>query len=88
MFARRDPAAELGGAGMGGTFGDWLPGCAAALAAKDETALRRVLEGDFLPVQVFNNEQQEGLFTGYYEPVLKGSRRRSDRCCQRLPWGA
>jgi len=32
-----------------------------------------------VPVQVFNGEEAEGLFTGYYEPELNGSRTRSER---------
>jgi membrane-bound lytic murein transglycosylase A len=53
------------------------PACVAlaALADGDEVALRRFLEQWFRPYRVSDGAKSEGLFTGYYEPELKGARR-------------
>ncbi|HWM93927.1 MAG TPA: murein transglycosylase A [Thermoanaerobaculia bacterium] len=62
--------------GMAGTAGDWKPACEAASRVPSGGA-RAFFESHFQPFAV--NEGQEGLFTGYYEPLLQGSRKRSDR---------
>lgn len=58
----------------------WRPACeeAATLDGKDNGGLRRFFESRFSPFQLVNPEgSTEGLITGYYEPLLKGSRQRS-----------
>jgi membrane-bound lytic murein transglycosylase A len=57
---------------MAGTTGDWQPVCA-ALTDLDATdvGLRRYFETWFVPVAI---DAGDGLFTGYYEPELKGAR--------------
>jgi membrane-bound lytic murein transglycosylase A len=57
--------------------GDWSAPCglAALIQPSDDIAVRRLIETHFLPYAVHNNETAEGLFTGYYEPELRGSRR-------------
>jgi membrane-bound lytic murein transglycosylase A len=60
--------------------------CDAALAvsADDEPAARRFVEATFSAWAVLSAEgAAEGMITGYYEPVLPGSRTRTDRF--RLP---
>ena len=60
----------------------WLPICAAAakIANDDVLAQRTFYETWFTPYQVFNPDGTDsGLITGYYEPLLKGSRRPSKR---------
>ncbi len=43
-------------------------------------ALRRFFEENFIPYQVVNpDSSSEGMITGYYEPLLNGSRTRSSR---------
>ena len=76
-FAGRDAAASLGGGGIAGQIGDWRAVCAAAavVAAGQEGAARRYFEQHFVPLEARNNRAAEGLFTGYYEPELHGSRR-------------
>ncbi|MDE2585138.1 MAG: murein transglycosylase A [Betaproteobacteria bacterium] len=57
----------------------WRPACeeAATLDAKDNANLRRFFESRFQPYLLTNPEgTTEGLITGYYEPLLKGSRQR------------
>jgi membrane-bound lytic murein transglycosylase A len=60
----------------------WRPACsaAAALRAPDGETLRGFFEQYFTPYQVTNPDGgTEGLITGYYEPLLQGSRSRSER---------
>jgi membrane-bound lytic murein transglycosylase A len=53
---------------------------ARALAPADEAAARRFVEATFSAWSVASAEgAAEGLITGYYEPVLRGGRSRSDR---------
>ena len=57
----------------------WQEVCARAeLVADDSTALRAFYEEWFTPYQVFNPDGSDsGMITGYYEPLLKGSRTRT-----------
>ena len=61
-----------------GRIGEWRPLCAAAatLPAKDDAAARKFFEMAFQPLLAGNNGAAAGLFTGYFEIVLSGSRRR------------
>ena len=68
----------IGPAPVFGQVADWQAPCAAAAEpAPDAAAARRFFEAWFQPWQVHDNGDPEGLFTGYYEPVLNGSRRPS-----------
>jgi membrane-bound lytic murein transglycosylase A len=55
---------------------DWRPVCDAAAQAG---SARTFFESNFQPFVVSAGNDPEGLFTGYYEPLLQGSRKRSDR---------
>lgn len=55
------------------TYGDWLPACRALNSAVD---VRSVIERHFEPFEVRSGSEAEGLFTGYYEATLRGSRTR------------
>jgi membrane-bound lytic murein transglycosylase A len=55
---------------------DWSPACAAAARAG---SARDFFEANFQPFAVSAGDDPEGLFTGYYEPLLQGSRKRTDR---------
>ncbi len=60
----------------------WLPICAEAakVGDGDVSAQRAFYETWFTPYQVFNPDGTDtGLVTGYYVPLLKGSRKRSKR---------
>jgi membrane-bound lytic murein transglycosylase A len=60
----------------------WLDVCAAAENIKDPERLqaRRFFELHFTPFQLTRADGgDEGLITGYYEPLLKGSRKRTAR---------
>jgi membrane-bound lytic murein transglycosylase A len=64
-----------------GVVGDWLPACreAAVLPTGNEKAARRFFEATFVPVAVADYGAMSGLFTGYFEIELNGSRRRHGR---------
>ncbi len=62
-----------------GTHGDWQPVCdaARALPAAGDHA-RRFFESQFDLFMAANHQQAEGLFTGYYEPELRGARQQTE----------
>jgi len=60
----------------------WQPVCSGAdLIDKNDSAAQRTFYEDKLtPYQVFNTDgSEQGVITGYYEPLLKGSRFKSER---------
>jgi membrane-bound lytic murein transglycosylase A len=66
----RDPAM----AQVAGTLAAWRGACGAAAGAAPDQA-RAFFEDWFQPYRVTDRDQPDGLFTGYYEPLLYGSRR-------------
>jgi membrane-bound lytic murein transglycosylase A len=73
-------AQGLGGGGIAGNAGDWSEACQAANGiGADGADARRFFEFHFAPFRASNDGKAEGLFTGYYEPELRGSRRSSAR---------
>jgi membrane-bound lytic murein transglycosylase A len=72
--------APVGPQGIAGTAGEWRPVCAALVTAgSSNNALRRAIETWFVPFAVADVDGPGGLFTGYYEPELQGSRKRTAR---------
>jgi membrane-bound lytic murein transglycosylase A len=69
--------APLGGAGYAGTVADWEPACrqAASIQPSAPDGVRAFFEAAFVPYRI-SQAQADGLFTGYYEPELRGSRTR------------
>jgi membrane-bound lytic murein transglycosylase A len=59
----------------GGSIEDWRSCCVAAETAADAHAF---FESYFRAFRVQDSERPEGLFTGYYEPLLKGSLQHSE----------
>jgi membrane-bound lytic murein transglycosylase A len=57
----------------------WQDVCAAApLAIKNANSARQFFESRFTPYRVVNADNSEtGLVTGYYEPLLRGSRKKT-----------
>ncbi|BBK34681.1 membrane-bound lytic murein transglycosylase A [Stella humosa] len=80
-IAAVDPARPVGPEGVSGKAGDWRVVCTAAaqVPANDAAAARRFFETRFQPWRAADRDQTEGLFTGYYEPLLSGSRTRTQR---------
>jgi len=64
-----------------GTVGEWRAPCAAAMQAGPNPAqtARQFFEAWFVPAQASNRSEPVGLFTGYYEPELSGSRKPAGR---------
>jgi len=64
-----------------GRVGDWRELCLAAAGVPpgDDAAARLFFENFFVPLSVADYGQLEGLFTGYFEIELNGSRRRHGR---------
>ena len=81
VFAGVPAERPVGLGGVGGKAADWRLPCAqaAAVSAGDGAAARAFFEAAFRPWAVTDRGRDEGLFTGYYEPALAGSRRPSAR---------
>jgi membrane-bound lytic murein transglycosylase A len=78
-FLAKADGAPLDAATKGADFGhveDWRAPCAAAaqVPAGDDAMARRFFETGFTPLLAANNGASEGLFTGYFEITLHGSR--------------
>lgn len=69
---------SLGADQIAGTAGDWKALCEKVLKLPPESdVIRAFFETHFTPINVLNNDDPAGLFTGYYEASLKGSRIKS-----------
>ncbi len=76
-FRRRGAEATVRPLEVGGLTGDWSRACQlASQVPAGSAAARAFFEAEFRPFQILNNDQSEGLFTGYYEATLRGSRKR------------
>src|SRR5207253_10651968 len=78
---KRPDAEAFGGSPDYGIVGDWKPACAATLNTHDfpADAARGFFGAWFTPAAVTNHGDAIGLFTGYYEPELNGSRKKQGR---------
>ena len=82
---RSAPAQRLGGTGeaafRAGTGAQWKNLCdaARALPPGDDAAARKFFEANFQPFGLSADGSSTGLFTGYYEPEIKGSRTATGR---------
>ena len=79
-ISTRPDDAAMGGVNYAGTAGDWRQLClaASAIPADDAQTVRLFFETEFVPYRLTQSSGQ-GLFTGYYEPQLKGSRTKHDQ---------
>jgi len=81
-FKWQDEDRQIGPDPRFGTVGDWLPACAAVRSAADgpADAVRSAFEATFVPYWIASSDASapdgpgQGLFTGYFEPELNGSR--------------
>lgn len=70
---KRSASMAFGMDGIGGTYGDWQPLCRQVISGKITNA-KSFFEQNFTPYQATaQGKGPEGLFTGYYEPTLRGS---------------
>jgi membrane-bound lytic murein transglycosylase A len=72
----RDPGASMGGNPAYGKAAQWRGVCQKANGARDA---RVFFEANFAPVEIRGDGEPIGLFTGYYEPELSGSRERKGK---------
>jgi membrane-bound lytic murein transglycosylase A len=79
VLATRPDEASLGGLNYAGTAVEWRQVCGAATLVPGDSPepARRFFELEFVPYRV-GQDSGAGLFTGYYEPLLRGSRTRHD----------
>src|SRR5215470_13051502 len=78
VLAAKPDGTPVGPVAVGGTVDDWRAACRAlATSRPSDKALRQTLESVLVPVAVADADGPDGLFTGYYEPELRGSRTRS-----------
>lgn len=75
-LVQRQNNEAFGGVAAYGSVGEWRAPCDAALQAGSPSAAvaRQFFEAWFEPALAANRSEEVGLFTGYYEPELNGSR--------------
>jgi membrane-bound lytic murein transglycosylase A len=75
------PNQTIGLDGRGGLAADWFGPCGAlrSVDGGDLRAVRAYFETWFQPYRAANGTRTEGLFTGYFEAELRGSRHRGGR---------
>ena len=76
---KASPDKKFGALAESGTYGDWKEPCERFLALKDpdNQTLHNFFETYFTPHAVYADNKRDGLFTGYYEASLRGSRTKS-----------
>lgn len=76
-FHKKSASAEFHIESLSSSVKDWQSLCKKAerVNLSDTYATHRFFEQHFEPYLVSNNGNKTGIFTGYYEPLLKGSRR-------------
>lgn len=67
------PEKSFGPLPYAGTYGDWQSVCARLPENPDNAAARDWFRDNFTAYEIWSKEGREGLFTGYYEPILQGS---------------
>lgn len=59
-----------------GTWGDWQGFCTELLSLNEQADIRALIEKSLRPWRITTRASEDGLFTGYYEASLNGSRTR------------
>jgi membrane-bound lytic murein transglycosylase A len=76
-LAKKPDSAEMGGVGYAGMAGDWRGICRnVPQGTVSEARARAFLEDQTVPVVISSGRDASGIFTGYYEPQISGSRTR------------
>ncbi len=80
-IGRRPENGLVGANGIGGVVADWRGACRAGadVSSADDEAARAFFERHFASFRVLDKGSADGLFTGYYEPLLSGARQRGGR---------
>jgi len=71
---KNEGSKKFGSHGVAGTFGDWKEACTVVAQGRAAANPRAFFETYFQPWQASAGSETEGLFTGYYEAALRGSR--------------
>ena len=59
---------------MVGKAGEWFHVCTKIKdLPKESETVREFVESNFFPYAIFNGDNNQGLFTGYFEPIVKAS---------------
>lgn len=79
-IAAKMPDEQFGVMPQAGTYGDWQSICLGFAVMRDRSApeMKKFIEENFTPYAVSAGDNPQGLFTGYYEASLKGSREKTD----------
>lgn len=74
-FLKQNPEQAVGSQQIQMKVKDWQPACRAAIAIQpvSDKAARHFFKKWFTPIEFYQNQSIEGLFTGYYLPLLHGS---------------
>ncbi len=75
-FSTIPPKRKLHINGIGGTYGDWQNVCEKAANIEGSNVAKHFFEDEFQPYLASNWGKEDGLFTGYFEIGLEGSRYR------------
>lgn len=80
-IAKASPDKMMGKIARAGTYGDWQGICQgfSNIDHSHANAVRAFIERMLVPYRVYADREREGLFTGYYEASLHGSRVKSAR---------
>lgn len=73
----QDQSKAFGDASWGISIGDWAPACSKIASGEAQQNPRAFYQQYFTPYEATSGDYREGLFTGYYEASLRGSRVRS-----------
>ncbi len=79
IFLAQKPDKPIGPKGRFGVAEDWAIACRQMAALPEDISgqpLRDFMEQIFVPMAVRNHGRDQGRFTGYYEPELRGSLRK------------
>lgn len=78
---KADPKKTFDYLPQAGTYGDWHPACQEFIGLADITPenLRAYFVRNFMPHAVLSDGETKGLFTGYYEASLNGSRTQNEK---------
>lgn len=74
-FLKQDPKKSVGSDYLDLNAEDWYPACKEAMMLQPLSSqnTKQFFEKWFIPVEFVEKKPVEGLFTGYYMPLLKGS---------------
>lgn len=70
---KKDAAKSFGPTDIAGSYADWQAVCEKLPVDADDGTARAYFADNFMPYEIWDAQDRDGLFTGYYEPILHGS---------------